>query len=201
MFVERQVYIYLHLAPVLVYTYTLYRIDKNSRLEIKAKQRRPPFGVREMRGISPSQTNSYYKERRRRRQRRRRLLDRLGFETGEKARSNVHGREKRSWIVFCFVQRVGGHHDDRIEHKRGAPEGVTGHKIPASAPSTLASRCRGLPRFSHIKPVPPLALACPNLPPSALPHQPLTVDPSFVLEFVPSIGPTDSIHQSYLDFQ
>lgn len=32
--------------------------------------------------------------------------------------------------MFCFVRRVGGHHDDRIEHKRGAPEGVTGHKIP-----------------------------------------------------------------------
>lgn len=61
----------------------------------------------------------------------------------------VRGR-KEVGIVFCFVQRVGGHHDDRIEHKRGAPGGVTGHKIPLRPPfSTLASRCRGLPVFPY----------------------------------------------------
>lgn len=59
-------------------------------------------------------------------------------------------RRKEVGIVFCFVQRVGGHHDDRMGHKRGAPGGVTGHKIPLRPPfSTLASRCRGLPVFPY----------------------------------------------------
>lgn len=155
--IERQVYIYLHVALVLVHT--LYRIDKNSRLEIKAKERRPLFGrlctgprnawhfpVADeflLQGTKTSTTMTTTTARR------------LGFETARKPRSNVHRREKRSWIVFCFVQRVGGHHDDRIEHKRGAPEGVTGHKIPRR-PLPRWRRDVGASPFSHIKPVPPL---------------------------------------------
>ncbi|KAL2713717.1 hypothetical protein V1478_016274 [Vespula squamosa] len=45
---------------------------------------------------------------------------------------------------LSHVHDKRGHHDDRIEHKREAPEGVTGHKTPR-LPSTLASRCRDYP--------------------------------------------------------
>lgn len=69
----------------------------------------------EMRGISSSRTNSYYDSE---------VKEREREEGKEKER-----QRKRARIVFCFVRRVGGHHDDRVEHKRGAPEGVTGHKI------------------------------------------------------------------------
>ncbi|KAF7393531.1 hypothetical protein HZH68_010350 [Vespula germanica] len=51
-------------------------------------------------------------------------------------------------ITHQFYDCKGGHHDDRIEHKREAPEGVTGHKTP-HLPSTLASRCRDYPVFPY----------------------------------------------------
>lgn len=75
--------------------------------------------------------------------------------------------------MFCFVQRIGGHHDDRIEHKRGAPEGVTGHKTPR-LPSTLASRCRDYPVFPYKTCTLPSSLATYPLAlrsSSAFPHQ------------------------------
>lgn len=59
------------------------------------------------------------------------------------------GEEKeRAQIVFCFVRRVGGHHDDRIEHKRGAPEGVTGHKI-LRLPFYAGVEMSGLSTFTY----------------------------------------------------
>lgn len=67
------------------------------------------------------------------------------------------GTGKRARIVFCFVRRVGGHHDDRIEHKRGAPEGVTGHKIPR-LPSDAGVEMSGLPAFPYKTHHPPLSL-------------------------------------------
>lgn len=63
--------------------------------------------------------------------------------------------------MFCFVRRVGGHHDDRVEHKRGAPEGVTGHKILRS-PFYAGVYMSGLAATSHIKRIPAsLALRSP----------------------------------------
>lgn len=127
-------------------------IDRHSSFEIKAKERRPRdfVQVSEMRGISSSRPNSYY--------------DETGTKTstttcptaiqsytGNTGRNREGGgtSTKRSWIVFCFVQRVGGHDDDRMKHKRGAPGGVTGHKIPLRRDSLLhvGVEMSALPRF------------------------------------------------------
>jgi len=81
-----------------------------------------------MRGISSSRTNSYYDS-----------------EVREEGKEGEKKREKSSRIVFCFVQRVGGHHDDRIEHKRRAPEGVTGHKILPLPSGVEMSRLSAFP--------------------------------------------------------
>lgn len=113
-----------------------------------------------MRGISSSRTNSYYDSE---------VREESKEGEGDRERER---RKKSARIVFCFVRRVGGHHDDRIEHKRGAPEGVTGHKIPR-LPSTLASRCRDF-SHSHIKRT-PRPLSALRTPCSST----VTVDPPF----------------------
>lgn len=113
---------------------------------------------------------------------------------GVMAEEARYERGERSWIVFCFVQRVGGHHDDRIEHKRGAPGGVTGHKIPRR-PLLRWRRDVGASPVSHIK----RATAWSAL----LGPSSSTVDSrsSLPLESVPFAGRTDSIEPSFLDFQ